>query len=319
MPIFISGSIAIDTVMSCPSPFIFNHHSSDNQASQAFTAAYYIDTMRYVWGGCAANIAYAIRQLGGTPIMMATVGPDCNAYLEYFKEQSISTEYIKVISTHFTAKATIFNDCLGQQITGFYPGAMNQAHLQNARSALIKYQPQWAIVSPDGKQAMLNRSAELAKHAINFIADPGQAISIMDSNDLMGLIYGAKALALNEIEASILETTLKQSVQELSKQLPVLVTLGDKGVCFWSDSIAYSIHALQSINAVDATGCGDSLRGAWLYALNQGWSMLDGIRLGNLMAGYKVQHIGAQGYTITIDHLRQLWNSHYDDSMPEIN
>lgn len=314
MTIFISGSVAIDTVMSCPAPFLLD---AEQVSKQRLTTSYYVSNMQHVWGGCAANIAYALRQLGGTPIVMATVGSDAGEYLKYFQQQGLSIEYIQSVPHHLTAKATIFSDSLGQQITGFYAGAMNDAHMQTATMALTKHQPSWAIVSPDGKQAMLNRSIELAYTKIPFIADPGQAIPIMDKNDLIVLMQGAAAIAVNEAEAVILEHTLKQNVQELSYKIPVVVTLGDKGLCFWDKGLAHTLDAVKNIVAIDATGCGDSLRGAWLYALSQGWSMLDGLRLGNLMGAYTVQYAGAQGYVVSLNDLKLLWHKHYDVPMPQ--
>ena len=314
MTIFISGSIAIDTVMSCPAPFVLD---AEQVSKQRLTASYYVSAMQHVWGGCAANIAYAVRQLGGTPIIMATIGSDGSEYLKYLQQQDISIEYIKSIPHHLTAKATIFSDSLGQQITGFYAGAMNEAQIQIASIALTKHQPSWAIVSPDGKQAMINRSIELAQAKVPFIADPGQAIPIMDKNDLLTLMQGASAIAVNEAEAVILEDTLKQNAQALSNKIPVLITLGDKGLCFWDKGLVYTLDAIKNIVAVDATGCGDSLRGAWLYALSQGWSMLDGLRLGNLMGAYKVQQAGAQGYVVSLNDLQILWHKHYDVPMPQ--
>ncbi|MEN9912106.1 MAG: hypothetical protein RI956_550 [Pseudomonadota bacterium] len=314
MTIFISGSIAIDTVMSCPAPFLLD---AEQVSKQRLTASYYVSNMQHVWGGCAANIAYAARQLGATPIVMATVGSDAGEYLKYFQQQGISIEYIKSIPHYLTAKATIFSDSLGQQITGFYAGAMNEAHVQKADIALTKYQPTWAIVSPDGKQAMINRSIELAQAKVPFIADPGQATPIMDKNELLILMQGASVIAINEAEAVILEHTLKQNAQELSHKTPVVITLGDKGLCFWDKGLAHTLEAVKDIAAVDATGCGDSLRGAWLYALSRGWSMFDGLRLGNLMGAYKVQRAGAQGYVVSLNDLQMLWHKHYDVPMPQ--
>jgi adenosine kinase len=313
MTIFISGSMAIDTVLSCPFPFGLE---AEHVAKQRLAVAFYMPEMRHVWGGCAGNIAYAVHQLGSNPLIMASMGHDAKEYLHYLQDLGIATDYIICLPEHLTAKAVIMNDSLGQQITGFHPGAMNEAHRQTATLALHTHQPRWAIVSPDGKQAMLNRCIELAAANVNFIVDLGQATPIFTKEEVLTMLQGARALAVNEHEALILETTLGQTMQQLSQILPVLVTLGDQGLCWWENSVAQRLAGIQGMIAVDPTGCGDSLRGAWLYGLTQGWSALDSLRLGNLMGAYKVQHAGAQGYTVSIKVLQTLWQQHYDCDFP---
>jgi adenosine kinase len=267
--------------------------------------------IRQVWGGCAANIGYALKLLGGNPIVMATVGDDSAAYMARFAELGMNSAYVKVLAGQFTAKAVIMSDSLGQQITGFHPGAMNDAHVQTAHDAVARCQPSWAIVSPDGKQGMLNRCTELAAAGVKFIADPGQAMPIMGKEDLHAMMAGAAVIAVNEHEATMLEAALGQSVAELSRSIPVLVTLGDKGLSLWQQGTAHTLPVIGGVKAVDPTGCGDSLRGAWLHGLTQGWGMLDALRLGNLMGAHTVQHQGAQGYHVTLSDLKAMWAQHY--------
>jgi adenosine kinase len=308
MTVLISGSVAIDTLLNSPFPFALE---AAQVAAQRLAVSYYMPEMRQVWGGCAANIGYALKQLGGHPIIMATVGDDSGAYLARFAQLGMETAYVKVLPGQFTAKAIIMSDRLGQQITGFHPGAMNDAHVQTAGPALAQFKPRWAIVSPDGKQGMLNRCAELAAAGVKFIADPGQAMPIMGKDDLLAMMQGAAVIAVNEHEATLLEATLGQSVADLSRTIAVLVTLGDKGLSLWQQGTAHTLPVIPGAAAVDPTGCGDSLRGAWLHGLTLGWDMLDALRLGNLMGAHTVQHQGAQGYSVTLSDLKNKWAQHY--------
>jgi adenosine kinase len=313
MTVLISGSVAIDTVLASPFPFALD---ASQVAAQRLAVSYYMPKMDQVWGGCAANIAYALKQLGGTPLVMATVGSDAQAYLDRLAGLGISCECVLPVAGEFTAKAVIMTDSLAQQITGFHPGAMNHAHIQSAVTVLAKYSVQWAIVSPDGKTAMLQRSRELAKAGVKFIADPGQATPIMDAADFDVLLHGAALLAVNEHEAAMMEATLGASVAQLSERLPVLVTLGNAGLVLWEHGQPNRLSAVTGLVAVDPTGCGDSLRGAVLHALTLGWSVLNAIKLGNLMGAYKVQHAGGQGYTVTMNDLQAMWAQHYSDAFP---
>jgi sugar/nucleoside kinase (ribokinase family) len=53
--------------------------------------------MRREFGGCAGNIAYNLKLLGGEPIVMATVGLDSAPYMERFAALDISTRCVRQI------------------------------------------------------------------------------------------------------------------------------------------------------------------------------------------------------------------------------
>jgi adenosine kinase len=98
----------------------------------------------------------------------------------------------------------------------------------------------------------------------------------------------------------------------------VLVTLGDKGLSLWQNGAAQTLPVIAGVKAVDPTGFGDSLRGAWLHGLTLGWPMMEALRLGNLMGAHKVQYQGAQGYTVSMAQLKALWAQHYpSDAWPK--
>ena len=314
MTALISGSVAIDTLLASPFPFELDASQVD---AKRLAVSYFMPDMRQVWGGCAANIAYALKQLGGDPLVLATVGDDDAAYRQRFAALGLRSEGLKTIAGTFTAKAVIMSDNLGQQITGFHPGAMGHAHAQTIASVLTtKHHLTWGIVSPDGKEAMLQRCAELKALKIPFIADPGQALPILDASDLRTMIDGASLIAVNEHEAVMMASKLGKNASELSHSIAVLETLGDKGLNFWQVGQCTHIAAIAGVSAVDPTGCGDSLRGAVLYALTLGWSWLDALRLGNLMGAHVVQSAGAQTYTINLGDLKALWVKHYPEPYP---
>ena len=315
MTLLISGSVATDTLLASPFPFALD--AEQTQANR-LAVSYFMPDMRQVWGGCGANIAYAAKQLGADSLVMATVGDDAAAsnYRARFAELGLRTAGLKTVAGTFTATAVIMTDSLGQQITGFHPGAMSHAHTQTVAQASAGLNLSYGIVAPDGKDAMLQRAAELAALNVPFIADPGQAMPILDAVDLHVMMQGASLLAVNEHEAAMMEAKLGQTAAELSNTLPVLVTLGDKGLNFYDQGLCTTIAAVADLKALDPTGCGDSLRGAVLWALTQGWSMLNALRLGNLMGAHVVQFQGAQGYTVDLVALQTMWAAHYTMPFP---
>ena len=66
--------------------------------------------LRREFGGCAGNIAYALKQLGGSPLPMATVGSDGAEYVARMNTLGISTEFVREVTDTYTAQAMIMTD-----------------------------------------------------------------------------------------------------------------------------------------------------------------------------------------------------------------
>ena len=69
----ICGSLAYDTIMVFPDRFA--RHILPEQ-THVLSVSFQIGEMRREWGGCAGNIAYNLKALGGEPVVMATLGDD---------------------------------------------------------------------------------------------------------------------------------------------------------------------------------------------------------------------------------------------------
>ncbi len=77
MHTLICGSIAYDTIMVFHDRF--RNHILPDQI-HILNVAFLVPDMRREFGGCAGNIAYNLRLLGGRPLIMATVGEDYQPY-----------------------------------------------------------------------------------------------------------------------------------------------------------------------------------------------------------------------------------------------
>ena len=71
MAAIICGSLAFDSIMNFGGKF--SDQILPNQLHN-LNVSFFVPTLRREYGGCAGNIAYALKQLGGTPLIMATVG-----------------------------------------------------------------------------------------------------------------------------------------------------------------------------------------------------------------------------------------------------
>lgn len=59
-------------------------------------------------------------------------------------------------------------------------------------------------------------------------------------------------------------------------------------------------------NPTDATGCGDAFRGGLLYGLSEGWSIEKSCRLGSVLGGIKIEHVGGQNHTFTRESVDEI-------------
>ena len=67
------------------------------------------------YGGCAANIAYALKLLGGHPVVTGAVGTDGSDYLYRFEQLEIETSVAK-FNDVFTAQCFVTTDKTGSQL-----------------------------------------------------------------------------------------------------------------------------------------------------------------------------------------------------------
>src|SRR5512141_2422253 len=122
MHTLICGSMAYDTIMVFQDQF--KKHILPEQI-HILNVAFLVPELRREFGGCAGNIAYNLKLLGGAPLIMGTVGIDFAPYAAWLKEQHIDTRCITTIDQSLTAQAFITTDLDDNQITAFHPGAMN--------------------------------------------------------------------------------------------------------------------------------------------------------------------------------------------------
>src|SRR5438045_9784175 len=174
----ICGSLAVDTIMVFPDRFA--RHILPGE-THMLSVSFQIREMRREWGGCAGNIAYNLKGLGGEPVVMATVGDDGGGYLERLAAQNVAADGVRIVPGTYTAQAFIITDLDDNQITAFHPGAMQWAHEAPvpARSDL-----RIAIVAPDRRTAMLDHARQLADAGLPLIFGPGQGLAMFHANEL---------------------------------------------------------------------------------------------------------------------------------------
>lgn len=293
MPALICGSLAFDNIMN------FEGRFADQilpEQLHILNVSFLVPSLRRDFGGCAGNIAYALQQLGGQPLPMAMVGSDGADYLQRMREQGIDVRHVGQVQDTHTAQCMIMTDRDNNQITAFHPGAMSQAH---GNVITADCGASLAIISPDGRDAMLQHAAQLHAAGIPFVFDPGQGLPMFNGEELLQFIAQATWVTVNDYEAKMLSERTGLSIEALSHKVRgLVVTLGAEGCEVWEQGVCTLVPAVTPEAVVDPTGCGDAWRAALLYGLEHGWSLLRCAELGNRVGAIKVAHRGPQNYQL---------------------
>lgn len=310
MSVLICGSMAFDTIMVFHSQF--KRHILPEQI-HILNVSFLVPEMRRDFGGCAGNIAYSLKQLGGEPEIMATVGEDAGPYLARLEKLGISTRHVRSVPDSFTAQAFITTDLDDNQITAFHPGAMSQSHQNQVRDA---EGVQLGIVAPDGRDGMFQHARGFAAAGIPFIFDPGQGLPMFSGAELLEIIDLATWCTLNDYEARLVCDRTGLSLEALAERLEALVvTLGAEGSQIYTGGRCIDVRPVPAPSVVDPTGCGDAYRGGLLYGLSQGWAIDKAARLASTMGALKIAHRGGQNYTATREQIAARYAEAYGEQL----
>ncbi|MCL4315950.1 MAG: carbohydrate kinase family protein [Gammaproteobacteria bacterium] len=294
MSVLICGSFAYDTIMVFHDRF--KHHILPEQV-HILSVSFLVPDLRREFGGCAGNIAYNLKLLGGDALPMGTVGMDFLPYKDWLQRCQINCRHISTIDHAYTAQAFITTDMDDNQITAFHPGAMNFAHHNKVTDANgVKL----GIIAPDGREGMIEHATQFAASGIPFLFDPGQGMPMYNGAELMTFMEQAAWAAFNDYELQLMQQRTGKSAQELAKTVEALVvTHGAQGSTVYTNGKQIKVPAARPSALADPTGCGDAYRAGLLYGLDQGHDWETTGRIASLMGAIKIEKHGTQNHRFT--------------------
>ncbi|MBF0320932.1 MAG: carbohydrate kinase family protein [Nitrospirae bacterium] len=309
MDIIVSGSIAYDRIMDFPGRFS-DHILADK--IHMLNVCFMINELKENFGGTAGNIAYALSLLGERPNIVATAGHDFGPYADWFKENGISTDFIKIIPKELTAGAYITTDLSDNQITAFNPGAMKHSSTFDFNSVSPK--EAIAVVAPGNLDDMFNFVKTYKEKGIPYIFDPGQSLPAWSGQQLREMITGAMIFISNDYELGLtMEKTGATSNDILSMAETLITTKAENGstVIFRRDGRHESVEipAVIPSKVCDPTGAGDAYRAGLVKGLLlPGMDIVHAAKMGAASASFCVEVYGTQNYSFT----RQSFNGRFE-------
>ena len=289
MSAVICGSLAYDTIMVFQDQF--KNHILPDQV-HILNVSFLVPAMRREFGGCAGNIAYNLKLLGGDPLPVATVGQDFAPYRAHMQKYGIRLDYVRAFDDQFTPQCFITTDLDNNQITAFHPGAMLSAHENHVRDIP---EISFGIVAPDGRDAMLQHVDEFAARGVPFIFDPGQAMPLFNGEEFRAMIEKATYVIVNDYESQLLQQRTGWSAQVIASHVQAyIVTQGPRGSLIHAGGITHEIPPARERQVIDPTGCGDAYRAGLIFGIMGGKDWPTAGRMASLMGALKVEHPGTQ-------------------------
>lgn len=305
MSVLICGSFAYDTIMVFEDRF--KNHILPDQV-HILNVCFVVPAMRREYGGCAGNIAYTLRLLGGDPLPMGTVGDDFQPYAEWMDSHGIDRTHVTPVFGTYTAQAYITTDMDDNQITAFHPGAMNEAHRNRVDSVEAA---ELGILAPDGRQAMVEHARQYADRGIPFVFDPGQGLPMFEKPELDEFIGHATYITVNDYESRLLQERTGRELEDIASSVEaMIVTRGGEGSRIYTDGSVLEVPAATPDEVVDPTGCGDAYRAGLLFGLSRrlDWETIG--RIASLAGGIKIETHGTQNHSFTPEDFAR----RYEDS-----
>jgi len=254
-------------------------------------------------GGKGSNQAIAAARLGSKVSFLGKIGDDANGKMaiELYKKNKINQETIIISKEYPTGVAGLMiSKEDGTNSIIVCPGAS----MEITKDEVDKYSN--LITSCKVFLTQLEVKTEVTLHALKLakkgnaitILNPAPAVKIEDEffkyidfftpNETEAEFYFGKKIESYEEAKLAGDFFLKKGVKNS------IITLGDKGVYFSSDSLNFSVPALNLKGKVlDTTGAGDAFSGAFASGLDKKMEIKDCLNFAIKASGISTTKKGA--------------------------
>jgi adenosine kinase len=308
--IIVSGSVAYDRIMDYDGLFA-DHIIAEKVRS--INLSFVVERLTVEHGGTAGNIAYNLALLGEKPEIIATVGQDFGEYRSHMLLSGIDPTPVRMVEGDMTSVAFVFTDKADNQIAAFHPGAgalSYDSHVEvDGRS--------FAFVAPGNVDDMRALPQHYRQYGLRYYYDPGQQITALSPEDLLGGIHGAAGIFASDYEFTLIMEKTKMTEVNLLDHVPmIVVTNGADGSEIITTEGRVRVPAVPVADAVDPTGAGDAFRAGFLKGLLLGVPAVSCARLGSVVAAYNVEQYGTQKHKFTLADIAGRYNATYEENIP---
>lgn len=310
MSILVTGSMAYDYIMDFPGHF--SDHILPDKVHM-LSVSFMVQGLKRNRGGVAGNVAHNLRLLDAPAGILGTIGHDAGEYRAWLTDRGVDTRLLATIEDEFTASCFITTDRSNNQITGFYPGAMNACgrfSLLDAPRDLLEL----VIIAPNDPVALARYPGECRQLDVPYIYTPAQQIVVLSPADLMDGIQGARVVLANDYEYQMIENKTglaPESMLDLCEI--VIITMGEDGSLIRTRDDEVRIPAAPARCVVDPTGAGDAYTAGIALGLLRDTPLPILGRLAALTAVYAVEAYGTQNHSYTSNDFAARYRETFPD------
>lgn len=255
-------------------------------------------------GGSAANTLVGLARLGIKTGCIGKIGKDAEgrASLAAFKDEGVGTAGV-MFSEGRSGVCQVYVDNNGQRAIYIDPGLNDELSLKEINLEYINrfdIVHMTSFVCKDSDTSLLAQK-EIAKRVDADISfDPGFLYAKRGLGDfkIRKIVEKSKVVMPNENEIKLL-TGEKNYIDGAETLLGmgvgiVAVKLGEQGCYLTDGKYRFTVPACK-VKVVDTTGAGDAWNAGFLYGLEKGKDLEACGILGNKVAAFSIQKMGARG------------------------
>jgi len=255
------------------------------------------------FGGKGANQAVQAARLGAQVKMVAKLGNDVigKETKQNFEDNGVDVKHVLFTDKAASGVALIFVDEKGSNSIVIATGANDELTPQEVQAARESIRNSKVVM------CQLEVKAEVTIEALKIGREEGVK-TILNTAPILpempeDLYKYSDLICANETELekmSGLSVDSLDKIQEAAKVLlkkgvkEVVVTLGERGCLYVTESETKHIPTEKNIKVVDTTGAGDSFIGSFATFVAMGKSIEQSLAAANWVAGYSVQRYGTQ-------------------------
>lgn len=265
-------------------------------------------------GGGACNTAVGFARLGMEAYASCILGSDQwgETLLKNFHAEQVRTDCLTIVEKEHSSFSIILSASSGERVILYDPGTNGHLHdvtfdRDTARGMdwiyLNHIQEDSCIIQDDIIDILTT------PHSPRMTWNPGgcQLDMGIKEKHMRKLLAHTTLLLLNQEEAC--KFTLKERIDDALRVLGdagpriICITQGKNGVTATDGTKRYHCPTVHRTPIIDTTGAGDAFGTALSWAMAQGYSLPDAIKIGTLNATSVLKAFGAQRGLLSAEHL----------------
>lgn len=260
-------------------------------------------------GGPAANAAYLLGKWGSDVYFSGVIGDDQFGKLivDEFKDVNVNLKYLEVNKNENTTTSYIINNLESGSRT-ILTYRENDYRLENT-----VIDENFDAMLIDGQEYEMSKKILLSenKPKITIIDASRNTNEIIELCKLVDYLVCSKKFAesYTGITIDINDTESIHEAYTIMKKTfnnNVVITLEEEGALY-SDGAKIKLMPALKIKALDTTGAGDIFHGAFTYAISNGYTFEQSLKIASIAGGLSVMKIGGRYSVSSLDDVLKIY------------